>query len=102
MPGAPAVSRSGTSRTSQLRPNATTITAAAVMKTGWSATETAVAYTAWIAGGRCWMAAGLAVRGRVCAGRETTRKLPAELVREDRTEDGDADRAADLPEQGRA
>ena len=33
----PAVSRSGTSRSSQLRPNATSMTVAAVRKTGWSA-----------------------------------------------------------------
>jgi hypothetical protein len=33
MPASPAVSRSGTSRSSQLRPNATTTTAAAVRKT---------------------------------------------------------------------
>jgi hypothetical protein len=37
---------------------------------------------------------GARLRGRVCAGRETVRELAAQLVREDRAEDGDADRAA--------
>ena len=45
---------------------------------------------------------GARVRRRVRAGRETMRELAAQLVREDRAEDGDADRAADLPEQRRA
>ena len=45
---------------------------------------------------------GAHVRRCVGAGRKPTRELVAEPVREDRTEDGDADRAAYLPEQRRA
>ena len=77
-----AVSRSGTSRSRQLSPNAPTMTTAAVRKTGCSATATAATYTAWTAGGSWWIAAGLAFAGACTPGGSAGRaRAPSRLVK---------------------
>ena len=77
------------------------MTVAAVRKTGWSAAADAVTYTAWITAGR-WDAGKARMRRGVHAGRDAPCELVREPVAEDRAEDGDADRAADLADERRA
>ena len=45
---------------------------------------------------------GARLRRHVGAGGKTMRELAVQLVGEDRADDGDADRTADRPEEGRA
>ena len=62
----------------------------------------AVDVRACTAGGRCLIAAGFAAAGTCAPGGSSPASSAREPVREDRAEERDADRAADLAEERRA
>jgi hypothetical protein len=89
-------------RRNQVSTKPRTASAAAVRNTRRSAAVIAVTYASWTAGASCFSADGLAAADTVCAGRDGRLEVACEPVGGDGAEDRDADRAADLAEQGRA